>query len=177
LRSNRAYIGPFQQRKARGVAVFFITGRQEKERPVTQGNLELAGYKGAAALLMEPDGLHVESAADFKAPQRAKIEDQGFEIIANIGDQPSDLAGGHADAAFCYPILSTEFDRSRISCGIESYCSPITSAPSRSSVAARYFGGLIGLAKRFSQLHWSALLVSDPACVMAAPAIKPGWSN
>jgi hypothetical protein len=43
------------------------------------------------------------SAADFKAPQRAAIEGQGYTIIANIGDQPSDLAGGHAEQTFLLP--------------------------------------------------------------------------
>jgi hypothetical protein len=31
------------------------------------------------------------SAADFKGPIRAKIEQAGYTIVANIGDQASDL--------------------------------------------------------------------------------------
>jgi acid phosphatase len=52
---------------------------------------------------MEPNDLHPTSAADFKAPERAKIEARGYHIIENVGDQPSDLAGGHADRAFLLP--------------------------------------------------------------------------
>ena len=52
---------------------------------------------------MIPVGAHFASAADFKAPQRAKIEADGFTIIANMGDQPSDLAGGHAERTFLLP--------------------------------------------------------------------------
>jgi acid phosphatase len=52
---------------------------------------------------MEPAGSHFDSAADFKAPQRAQIEQQGYTIIANLGDQPSDLAGGFAERTFQLP--------------------------------------------------------------------------
>jgi hypothetical protein len=43
------------------------------------------------------------SAAGFKAPRRAAIEQAGYTIIANVGDQPSDHAGGHAERAFILP--------------------------------------------------------------------------
>jgi hypothetical protein len=57
---------------------------------------------------MEPVGAHFDSAADFKAPQRAKIEQQGYTIIANLGDQPSDLAGGSAEQTY---LLTNPFYR------------------------------------------------------------------
>jgi predicted secreted acid phosphatase len=85
------------------VAVFFITGRDETQRAATEANLAAAGYDGWQALYMEPTGSHYASAADFKAPQRAKIEADGYTIIANMGDQPSDLAGGHAERTFLLP--------------------------------------------------------------------------
>jgi hypothetical protein len=40
---------------------------------------------------------------DHKSGERAKIEDQGYRVIANVGDQYSDLAGGHAGVAFKLP--------------------------------------------------------------------------
>ena len=43
------------------------------------------------------------SAAAFKAPVRAAIEGDGYTIIANMGDQPSDLAGAHAEQTFLLP--------------------------------------------------------------------------
>jgi acid phosphatase len=52
---------------------------------------------------MEPVGSHFVSAADFKAPQRAQIEQQGYTIIANLGDQPSDLAGGSSERTYQLP--------------------------------------------------------------------------
>jgi acid phosphatase len=52
---------------------------------------------------MEPVGAHFASAADFKAPQRGDIEEQGYTIIANVGDQPSDLEGGFAERIYLLP--------------------------------------------------------------------------
>jgi predicted secreted acid phosphatase len=89
--------------RALGVAVFFITGRDETQRAATETNLEAAGYGDYHGLYMEPTGSHYASAADFKGPQRARIEAEGFAIIANMGDQPSDLAGGHAERTFLLP--------------------------------------------------------------------------
>jgi hypothetical protein len=43
------------------------------------------------------------SAVNHKAPARAVIERQGFTIIANIGDQQSDLEGGYAEMTFKVP--------------------------------------------------------------------------
>jgi acid phosphatase len=52
---------------------------------------------------MRPGHTTTPSAADYKAPQRARIEAMGYTIVANIGDQPSDLKGGHAERAFLLP--------------------------------------------------------------------------
>lgn len=83
--------------------VFFITGRPENQRKATEANLQAAGFAGYQALHMTPDGVHFSSAVDFKAPVRAEIESAGYTIIANIGDQPSDLLGGHAERMFQLP--------------------------------------------------------------------------
>lgn len=85
------------------VAVFFITGRPENQRAATEKNLQSAGYAGYDNLYMVPDGASFGSATDFKAPMRARIEAEGYAIIANIGDQPSDLLGGHAEKIFLLP--------------------------------------------------------------------------
>jgi acid phosphatase len=89
--------------KDRGAAIFFITGRQESQRAATERNLAEVGYTGYTRLIMEPDGAHYVSAADFKAPQRQAIEQQGYTIVANMGDQPSDLDGGFAERTFLLP--------------------------------------------------------------------------
>ena len=93
----------FQQARALGIAVFFITGRPEAQRAATERNLRTAGFDGFARLYMVPNGKRFASAADFKAPVRAEIAAAGFTIVANVGDQPSDLAGGYAERTFLLP--------------------------------------------------------------------------
>ena len=93
----------FTTARDRGAAIFFITGRAESQRAATERNLADAAYTGYTRLIMEPDGAHYVSAADFKAPQRRQIEQQGYTIIANIGDQPSDLDGGFSEQTYLLP--------------------------------------------------------------------------
>jgi HAD superfamily, subfamily IIIB (Acid phosphatase) len=93
----------FRAAKTKGVSVFFITGRSETAREATESNLHKAGYDGWSALIMRPAGTSTPSASDYKAPERVKIAIQGFTIIANIGDQPSDLAGGNAERTYLVP--------------------------------------------------------------------------
>ena len=93
----------FHQARAPNVAVFFVTGRPESQRAATEQNLRNLGYDGYAAVHMVPEGVHYMSAAAFKAPVRAAIEGDGYTIIANMGDQPSDLGGGHAEQTFLLP--------------------------------------------------------------------------
>ena len=93
----------FRVARAHNVAVFFITGRPENQRGATEHNLRAAGYGGYVQLFMVPNGARFASAADFKTPIRALIEGRGYTIIANIGDQPSDLRGGHAERRFLLP--------------------------------------------------------------------------
>jgi predicted secreted acid phosphatase len=107
LRAQSTVIQPtmdiFNTAKDRGVAIFFLTGRNEPQRAATERNLQAVGYTGYTQLMMEPTGAHYVSAADFKAPQRAQIEQRGYTIIANVGDQPSDLAGGFAERTYLLP--------------------------------------------------------------------------
>lgn len=107
LRGQSSVIAPTQDvyraAQSQGAAAFFITGRHESQRAATERNLAAAGYTGYAGLFMEPAGAHYSSAADFKAPQRAQIEAEGYTIIANLGDQPSDLAGGFAKRTYLLP--------------------------------------------------------------------------
>ena len=93
----------FNLARSLNVTVFFITGRPESQRAATERNLLDVGYGGFAKLYLVPEGAHFASAADFKAPIRAQIEQAGYTIIANMGDQPSDLIGGHAERKFLLP--------------------------------------------------------------------------
>jgi HAD superfamily, subfamily IIIB (Acid phosphatase) len=107
LRAQSTVIPPtmdvYNTAKDGGVAIFFITGRPESQRAATERNLRAAGYTGYTRLIMEPAEAHYVSAADFKAPQRQAIEAEGYTIVANMGDQPSDLDGGFAERTFLLP--------------------------------------------------------------------------
>jgi len=85
------------------VAVFFITGRNKNERQITVANLKKAGYTHWQKLYMKPMDYGKESSVPYKSKRRQDIENQGYNIIINIGDQQSDLKGGHADRTFKLP--------------------------------------------------------------------------
>jgi acid phosphatase len=91
--------------KAHHIAVFFITGRHENggRRAATEANLHNAGYDGWTGLYLRPAESHEPSPTPFKARAREDIEKHGYRVIANIGDQASDLAGGHAERGFKLP--------------------------------------------------------------------------
>ncbi len=93
----------FNQAKKQGVAIFFITGTKEKEKPYYEKNLKKVGYSDWTKLMMEPNDSNYVIAEDFKIKARKKITEEGYRIIINIGDQYSDLIGGYADKAFKYP--------------------------------------------------------------------------
>jgi len=78
-----------------GFAIFLVTGRREGERAPTISNLvrERIAYDG---LYMRPDG-DERPAAQVKPELRQQIEKLGFKIVVSIGDQWSDLTGGHAE--------------------------------------------------------------------------------
>jgi len=86
-----------------GVAVFFITGRPEKIREATAKNLKDVGYTKWNKLFLKPDDYDKKSVIPYKCGARKSIEDGGYYIVVNIGDQFSDLAGGYAEKTFKLP--------------------------------------------------------------------------
>jgi acid phosphatase len=88
--------------RRQGVGVFFITGRPERFRAATERNLRAAGYEWTG-LILKPDDLVVKSAVEFKAAERRKLAEQGWVIAVNVGDQASDLDGGHAERTYRLP--------------------------------------------------------------------------
>jgi hypothetical protein len=91
----------YRDARAHGVAVFFITGRPSQIQSITEQNLKSQGYdQGWQGLAMKPSSDGTEA---FKSGQRAAIEQQGYDIALNMGDQESDLDGGHADRVFKLP--------------------------------------------------------------------------
>lgn len=86
-----------------GVKVFFVTGRPKTEIQATKTNLLNAGYKDWSGLYLRPENYHHKSIVTFKQRARASISKKGYTIIASIGDQYSDLLGGHAKKQYKLP--------------------------------------------------------------------------
>lgn len=87
-----------------GLAIFFVTGREEpRDRPGTEENLRREGLGVYERLVLSSsDGARLTTARR-KTASRAAIEADGYRIIANLGDQTSDLEGGHSERAFKLP--------------------------------------------------------------------------
>ncbi len=88
---------------AQQVAVFFVTGRSEKFQDVTELNLKRAGYYAWTGLYFRPNVYPESSIVPFKSQIRAEITQQGYTVIASIGDQASDLNGGYAERTYKLP--------------------------------------------------------------------------
>ncbi|MEV5313006.1 HAD family acid phosphatase [Streptomyces sp. NPDC052610] len=100
--ANQPVLDVAEYAQEHGVALFFVTARPGVIYAPTEYNLEKVGYEVA--------GLHVrgfldlfKNVADYKTAQRAAIESKGYTIIANIGNNTTDLSGGHAEKAYKLP--------------------------------------------------------------------------
>jgi predicted secreted acid phosphatase len=85
------------------VAVFFVTARPEQIRAGSLRNLRRAGYTGKYELHMRPADYEDESAVPAKRASRRAIQRRGFKILANVGDQQSDLKGGFSERTYKLP--------------------------------------------------------------------------
>ncbi|WP_275557564.1 HAD family acid phosphatase [Streptomyces sp. 5-6(2022)] len=86
----------------RGVAIFFVTARPGIIYLPTEYNLEKVGYSVAGLYVRHLPDLF-QDVAEYKTAKRAEIEKNGYTIIANIGNSPTDLTGGHAEKSFKLP--------------------------------------------------------------------------
>lgn len=85
------------------IAIFCITGRRAPERAITAHELAAAGYPMPVALYLRPASDTATSVIPYKSRTRAAIEQGGYDILASIGDQWSDLRGGYADQLYKLP--------------------------------------------------------------------------
>lgn len=102
-----------QQAAAEGYTIFYITGRPESQRSYTTANLSAVGFPAASQtnLFMKntanppaylPCGATCTT-DQYKSGTRAYIQSLGYRIVANFGDQYSDLSGGYADKTYKVP--------------------------------------------------------------------------
>ncbi|MGR4883499.1 HAD family acid phosphatase [Streptomyces sp. LARHCF249] len=86
----------------RGVAIFFVTARPGIIYSLTEWNLKSVGYPVSGLYVRDLPDLFDEVSA-YKTAKRAEIEGRGYTIIANIGNNASDLVGGHAEITVKLP--------------------------------------------------------------------------
>lgn len=86
----------YQLARARGCAVFLVSGRRESLRKSTTRDLQEVGYDGWEGLFLRPDSDQAASVVPFKSGVRRQLVARGYAILLNVGDQRSDLDGGAA---------------------------------------------------------------------------------
>ncbi|MGW5659217.1 HAD family acid phosphatase [Streptomyces sp. NPDC003758] len=104
---------------SKGVEVFYNSGLSEAQRSAAVENLKKVG----ADVNLDADHMFLKDAANppsylsgcatpgawkcttvqYKSGTRKHIEDLGYDIVANFGDQYSDLDGGYADRTYKLP--------------------------------------------------------------------------
>ncbi|GHD54189.1 hypothetical protein GCM10010317_037920 [Streptomyces mirabilis] len=105
--------------ESKGVEVFYNSGLKESQRVSAVANLKKVG----ADINLDADHMFLKDAANppaylsacataaawncttvqYKSGTRKHIESLGYDIVANFGDQYSDLDGGYADKTFKLP--------------------------------------------------------------------------
>jgi predicted secreted acid phosphatase len=95
----------YKTAQAQNIDIFFISGRYENERGVTIKNLNQAGFKNWKGLYLQPNANFGKRGTieNFKMATRKKLTQQGYTILASIGDQPVDLNGGYTLKTFKVP--------------------------------------------------------------------------
>jgi predicted secreted acid phosphatase len=102
--------------RASGCTVIGLTGRNDTQKAATLGNLAKVGYKGSTPPLYftkwrsgtvpadrpwlagTPCADGVCTTIEYKSLTRKHVtDDLGYDVVANFGDQFSDLIGGYAD--------------------------------------------------------------------------------
>ncbi|CAJ1951066.1 unnamed protein product [Sphenostylis stenocarpa] len=76
-----------------GYKIVFLSGRHESKRAVTEANLKAAGYHTWEKLILKDPSNNSPNALEYKKAERAKLVQQGYRIVAVIGDQWTDLLG------------------------------------------------------------------------------------
>ncbi|MFJ2828147.1 HAD family acid phosphatase [Streptomyces sp. NPDC087263] len=88
--------------KSRGASIFFISARPGIIYSLTKSNLTSVAYPVDGLYVRDLPDLFAEVSA-YKTGKRAEIESLGYTIIANVGNNDTDLVGGHAERTFKLP--------------------------------------------------------------------------
>ena len=91
-----------QYAASKGVKIFFISARTDLIDLVTEYNLTAVGYTVNGLYSRNVIQL-LEPIQTFKTAEREQLESEGYDIIANIGNNTTDLEGGYADSTWKLP--------------------------------------------------------------------------
>ncbi|XP_078173605.1 HAD superfamily, subfamily IIIB acid phosphatase [Carex rostrata] len=91
----------YEEVRALGFKTIFLTGRSEGHMNVTIENLKRAGFLHWDKLILRGANDRGKTATAYKSGKRREIEEEGYRIHGNSGDQWSDLLG--------YPVSSRSF--------------------------------------------------------------------
>lgn len=95
-------LGLYRKARQLEIQVVFLTGRPEHQRAITESNLRRSGYTQWDLLLLKPNASQATTHA-FKVAERRRLTEQGYHIVANVGDQPGDLEGGYSESVYKIP--------------------------------------------------------------------------
>ncbi|RLN12090.1 acid phosphatase 1-like isoform X1 [Panicum miliaceum] len=76
-----------------GFKTFLLTGRSEGHQGVTMENLKEQGFHDWDKLILRAACDREKTATAYKSEKRKEMEEQGYRILGNSGDQWSDLLG------------------------------------------------------------------------------------
>ncbi|MCX6169514.1 MAG: HAD family acid phosphatase [Ignavibacteriales bacterium] len=81
---------------SKNIHVVFLSGREAEMLDPTRKNLIEQGYTKFDTLIVRSESERKLSTVSFKSQKRNELVRKGYEIIASVGDQPDDFAGGNS---------------------------------------------------------------------------------
>ena len=79
----------------KNIKIIFLSSRKSSQYDVTNRNLKHAGYLEFDTLILKDSSASNLTSLEFKSKQRELLSKRGYDIIAVIGDQESDLVGNN----------------------------------------------------------------------------------
>ena len=93
----------YRKFQAAGLRIAEITGRPSTQRAATINCMEKRGFPQWNRFITRTDATSSLSSARFKAKARESLQDDGWTIVASIGDQVSDMSYGRLKYGFLMP--------------------------------------------------------------------------
>lgn len=99
---NAPVLKLYRQVQRLGVKTAIVTGRPVPDRSWTRDCLRERGVSGWSAFVFKPTDV-TANAARWKASVRGDLQQQGYTILASVGDQLSDMAHGRMAGGIWLP--------------------------------------------------------------------------